>query len=126
MNTEYKNKAPIIILEIIGIELNINLKKIGLENKSKQKYCRLFGEFYYCGLSLQGHLILSEKSLNKIIEKLLIIIVSVDGNTMFIELANPEQEKILHEIKLRAECLGDEEFESDVDENYIFILIEKK
>lgn len=88
-------------------------------------YCKIFGEFYYCGLSVHGELIMSEDALNKIISKLNIFISAIENKTLFVELPDKNEIEKLHKIKLRAECHGDEEIDSDIDENYIFTLIEK-
>ena len=121
---KFKPKDKIIIYNIHGVELNVIPENFGLSDPdSKQNYHRLFGEYFYCGLLLDGQLISSEKDFNSIINSLSLIVDKTEGTTIYFRTQDLKKLKIMRQLKLQAECFGDEEFESETEENFTFHLI---
>jgi len=103
--------------------LNIQPEHYGLLEYEEEAYHRLFGAFYYCGLVLEGQLVVSEKQFNDIVEPLTLEINTVNGTTIFFRSHDSEQLHNMRLLILQAKCIGDEEAESEFDENFTFHLI---
>lgn len=119
---EFKSEDKIIIYSLDGLVLNIQPELYGMFKYRSDAYHLIIGEFFYCGLLVEGHLVLSEKRFNKIIDLLVVELQQVHKEIIYFASYDSER---LHNIKLRARCIGEENLEDEDEENFVFHLIEK-
>ena len=124
--SEYKTQSELIILAIHGIENNIQPLEYGIHEYPEEIRTRLIGEYFYCGLALDGQLILTEGQSNELLGQFNLSVHIEEDDVKYFSKMSEEDLKRLHKMSFFVECHGDynytEEDDND-DENYTFHLL---
>jgi len=130
----FKDKASIIIYNIFGIELSVNIDKYGINGiVEDENYVKIHGELFYCGRLLEGHILVTEDFINDLIKKISFKLNVIKDNIAYTKIEEDSLTK-LRKLKLYAEFItienfnpeiNDDEFEDDYDEDkeYLFLKI---
>lgn len=112
LNKSKQISYTVNILDITGLELNINIEDFGLYFNQTQPYHRLEADFLYEGSKIDGQLILAENILHDLLEGCIIKITRVIVGNMYIELLDEQQIKEMRKKIFEVERL----IEYDLDE----------
>jgi len=129
---KFKNNSTLTIFHIYSIELLIDLAGLQI-NQYDEPIHKISGEFYYCDLLIEGHLIVNETFFNKFVKKYSMTLKFVKNNCAYIQISDIDIEKLRKE-KFQVELVDIEnsepqdEAEEDInnEEKYVFKLTLKK
>lgn len=126
--TPYRRRSSIIIYALHGLRVNVDPLGYGWYSHplpKSGKHHVVVGEFIYCGILVDGEMVISEKDFNAVTEGLELRLNIVQWPFLYFHpLCIPDLHK-LHSHELFARCMGDNEAESDDDENYTFHLLRR-
>lgn len=118
--SEFKTEGLLIILSLDEIELNIIPEEYGILDT--EDICHVIeGEFFYCGLAIDGKLIVTENEMNNLLSLLNISIFKISEKTMYVR---PIKISELKKLNLQVKFLSTENFDDDLEDDItIFKLI---
>ncbi len=121
LKIRYRPASQLVILALHGVQLNIDPKCHGVSGPVRSgRHHRPFGEFFYCGLALDGQLILPEAVMNRLFAVVPIGIREAGRGELYFRPLSQANLRKLVRLELFARCLGDLECASDTEENFNF------
>jgi hypothetical protein len=114
--TGYQKEAPLTILSLDFIELSIDPDEYGIE--SPDQLHLIGGELIYCGLAVDGKVLLSEHELNILLPLLDAQVHHVSGNILYVNYRKDQDPMAFHVRHIRTENMEDDE----EDDEMIFVM----
>src|ERR1017187_3614596 len=116
---QFKTRSAISIINLEAIELNINPGDYGLDDQEENFLHLIAGEFMYCGLVVDGKLIVTENQLDQILEIENISIHKIHDSIIYIHSFSPEGRNKFNESSMQVEYLSTENFDDDMEDNVL-------
>src|ERR1035438_2790675 len=119
---QFKTKSTILIINLEAIELDIDPGSYGILEETLLHM--IVGEFMYCGLAVDGKLIVTENQLDQILEIENISIHKIFASIIYINSFSSEARAKFNESNRQVEYLSTENFDDDMEDDVlIFKLI---